>query len=245
MSEQPDLSIIIPAYNEATRIGATLEKLADYLKDHPHGKVEVIVVVARSRDKTLEIARSKAKLFRSLQALDAGEHAGKGRDVRLAMLEAKGRYRMFMDADLATPLHHLEVVQDYIDKKTDVIIGTRNLQVSHQGLRKFISSFGNFLVRFLLRLKVSDTQCGFKAFRAQVAEDVFSHQTIMGWGFDMEVLAIAVKRGYSLQTIPIDDWKDVAGGTFKNVAVTGALSTFTDLLKIKWQLMTGKYREKA
>lgn len=159
------------------------------------------------------------------------------------MLKAKGDWRLFMDADLATPLHHLDSIISYIEQGKDVIIGIRDLKSSHTGLRKFISSFGNFLIRLLLRLDIQDTQCGFKAFRAHVAEDLFSNQTITGWGFDMEVLAIAVKRGYSIQPIPINDWKDVAGGTFKNVAVTGALSTFKDLLKIKWNLISGRYRK--
>ena len=158
------------------------------------------------------------------------------------MLQAHGKYRLFMDADLATPLHHLETLSRHMAKNLDVIIGIRNLTTSHRGLRKFISSFGNFLVRLLLRLKIRDTQCGFKAFRGEVAEDLFRNQRIMGWGFDMEVLAIAVKRGYAIQTILIDDWRDVAGGTFKNVAVTGAFSTFRDLLKIKWNLLTRRYR---
>ena len=181
-------------------------------------------------------------MFTLYQVLDAGEHAGKGRDIRMAMLKASGSYRLFMDADLATPLHHIDEVQKYMQQNKDIIIGIRNLQTTHTGLRKFISGFGNFLIRFLLRLKLKDTQCGFKAFRAGVAEDVFSKQTIMGWGFDMEVLAIGVTRGYSIQTIAINDWKDIAGGTFKNVAVSGALSTFKDLLRIKWNLLTGKYK---
>jgi len=238
-----DLSIIIPAYNEARRIGESLEELADYLVANNFGQVEVVVVAAKSRDKTVEIARSKAKLFKSFRVIDAGSHVGKGRDVKLAMLEAKGKYRLFMDADLATPLHHMQAVNRHMQAGADVIIGIRDLQSTHTGLRKFISSFGNILVRLLLRLKLKDTQCGFKAFKATVAEDLFSKQTIMSWGFDMEVLAIAKKRGYQIATIPIDDWQDVAGGTFKNVAVTGALSTFKDLLKIKWNLISGKYRQ--
>lgn len=239
-----DLSIIIPAYNEAKRIGESLEELSDYLKtNNKYGKVEVIVVAAKGRDKTIEVAEAQRNRFDDFRVINAGAHVGKGRDVKLAMLEAKGNYRMFMDADLATPLHHLSDVQRLIDANKDVIIGTRDLSSSHKGLRKFISSFGNILVRLLLRLKINDTQCGFKCFKASVADDVFNKQVILGWGFDMEVLAIAKNRNYTIATIPIKDWKDVAGGTFKNVAVSGAISTFTDLIKIKLNLMRGKYRQ--
>src|SRR3989344_1432028 len=121
MSELPDLSIIIPAYNEAGRIGKTLDQLSSYLKHHDLGEVEVIVAVATSRDKTLELAQSKAPRFEHFQAVDAGSHGGKGRDVKLAMLQAHGKYRLFMDADLATPLHHLETLSRHMAKNLDVI----------------------------------------------------------------------------------------------------------------------------
>ncbi len=242
--KQIDLSIVIPAYNEAKRIGQSLETLAEYLKQSSRfGNVEVIVVAARGRDKTLDVAKAKKQLFETFVPIDAGAHIGKGRDVKMAMLKARGKYRIFMDADLATPLKHLEDVQKNILQHKDVIIGTRDLTSSHKGLRKFISSFGNILIRILLGLKINDTQCGFKCFRDDVATDLFGAQTITGWGFDMEVLAIAKYRKYSIVTLPIEDWQDVAGGTFKNVAVSGALSTFKDLLKIKLNLLSGKYKQ--
>jgi dolichyl-phosphate beta-glucosyltransferase len=233
MESTIDLSIIVPAYNEARRIVVSLGTLSDHLKAHDLGTVEVLVVVARGEDRTSELADAQASAFEIFRVLDAGEPAGKGRDVQFGMQAARGRYRLFMDADLATPLHHLETVAKLMRQDADVIIGVRDLEQSHRGLRKIISNFGNSLVRRLLRLDIRDTQCGFKAFRGPVAEDLFARQTIRGWGFDIEILALAVQRGYRIDTIPIDDWQDVAGGTFKNVAVTGALSTFRDLLKIR------------
>src|SRR5687768_6184445 len=100
MNAQPDLSIIIPAYNEAQRISSSLDELAKFLKTKDYASLEVVVVVARGHDKTLDIARSKASLFKDFVAVDAGVHVGKGRDVKTAMLKAKGKYRLFMDADL-------------------------------------------------------------------------------------------------------------------------------------------------
>ena len=230
-----DFSIIIPAYNEARRIGVTLATLSDHLRAHGQdlGAVEVLVVAARGHDRTAELAQAQANAFDQFEVIDAGEPAGKGRDVRLGMQAARGRYRLFMDADLATPLHHLETVAKLTREDVDVIIGVRDLEKSHHGLRKVISNFGNLLVRRLLRLGIRDTQCGFKAFRGPVADDLFAHQRVVGWGFDIEVLALATQRGYSISTIAIDDWQDVAGGTFTNVAVTGALSTFRDLLRVR------------
>jgi len=228
-----DLSIVVPAYNEGRRIGVSLATLADHLKAHDLGAVEVLVVVARGHDHTADLARAAANEFDTLRVLDAGAPAGKGRDVQLGMRAAEGRYRLFMDADLATPLHHLESVAKLMRQDADVIIGVRDLRQSHRGLRRIISNFGNRLVRRLLDVDVRDTQCGFKAFRAPVADDLFGRQTILGWGFDIEILALAVRRGYRIETLPIDDWQDIAGGTFTNVAVKGALSTFRDLLKVR------------
>lgn len=237
------LSIIIPAWQEAKRIGDSLEELGRFLTDHKLGEVEVLVVVADSPDGTLEIVQSKSNLFENYKAIQAGPRAGKGRDVRLAMQEATGEYKLFMDADLATPLHYLETVYRFMKEKADVIIGVRNLQTSHIGLRKIISKAGNRLVKWVLDINISDTQCGFKAFHGPVADDLFGVQTINGWGFDMELLVIAVKRGYDIRTIPIHDWQDVEGGTFDNVAVRGSISTFKDLLSIKRNLVIGRYEE--
>ncbi|WP_372906569.1 glycosyltransferase [Rhodohalobacter sp.] len=237
----PDLSIIIPAWQEADRIENSLIKLSEYLRRNFWRNVEVLVVVAHSHDGTLEIARSKSGLFENYKVIDAGPRAGKGRDVRLAMQEARGDYKLFMDADLATPLYHLKAVRKLKKENADVIIGVRNLQTSHRGLRKIISKTGNRLVKWVLDINIRDTQCGFKAFRGPVADDLFGAQTINGWGFDMELLAIAKKRGYRIQTIPIHDWNDVDGGTFDNTAIRGSLSTLKDLLTIKWNLLNGRY----
>lgn len=179
----PNISIIIPAWQEADRIGSSLVELSKYLRENVWTNVEVLVVVADSPDKTLEIAQSKSGLFKNYKVIQAGPRAGKGRDVRLAMQQARGQYKLFMDADLATPLHHLTTVRRLMEEKADVIIGVRNLKTSHNGLRKIISNAGNWLVRRVLDLNIGDTQCGFKAFRGPVADDLFGVQTINGWGF--------------------------------------------------------------
>ncbi len=242
--ETKDLSIIIPAYKEAARLGKTLDQLRSYLKQHNLGQVEVIVVVTKSSDQTAEVARQQVASFANLKVLESNVHRGKGHAVAEGMQQAVGRYRLFMDADLATPLHHLENVKRHIEANADIIIGVRDLAKIHKGLpRKLISTFGNILVRVVLGLKIKDTQCGFKAFRDRAADDLFTVQKIEGWGFDMELLTVAKARGYSLATIDIEDWQDVAGGTL-GVGIKASLTTFIELFKIKWYLITGKYEQK-
>ncbi len=242
--KQPELSIIIPAYQEAARIEHTLETLAAYLKGHKYDDTEVLVVSADSPDGTAELARRKAKLFRQIRVVESGPKVGKGRDVRTGMMEATGTYRLFMDADLATPLHYIEDVRREMAAGRDVIIATRDLTSSHTGLRKLLSSLGNRLVQLLLLPGFRDTQCGFKAFSAEAADELFRRQTILGWGFDMEILAIARMRGYSIVQIAAPDWSDMPNGTFEGEVTSAALETLGELMTIVWRKWTGRYKSK-
>ncbi len=237
----PDLSIVIPAFHEADRLGESLDALAKYVNADIFNVVEVIVVAADSTDGTADIARDKRSLFPRLHVFELSEQNGKGADVQHGMYRATGRYRMFMDADMATPLHHLHIVKAHMNQNADIIIGVRDLQESHTGFRKWISSMGNIPIRWLLSLGIRDTQCGFKVFRDDVADVLFPRQTIPGWGFDIELLAIAKKHGYTVTTIPLPDWQDVAGSALGNTAVTGAISTLRDLVKIRWNMWGDTY----
>jgi len=150
----PRLSIIIPTYKEAVRIEKTLDSLAAYLKEHKIEDTQVLVIDTGSPDATVALAKSKAKKFRDFRIVEAGPRQGKGHNVRVGMLEATGEYRLFMDADLATPLKYIKEVQKEIKTKADVIIAVRDLTHIHTGFRKFLSSMGNWLVR-LLRVLVT------------------------------------------------------------------------------------------
>lgn len=238
-----DLSIIIPAWKEAERIGKSLDKLSQYLSINDFGRVEVLVVVAESSDNTFEVARSKSLLFDDFKIIDAGPRIGKGRDIKICMGKANGAYKLFMDADLATPLYHLNTVYQAMSENIDVIIGVRDLTRIHKGLRKYVSIAGNLLVRKILGLEIEDTQCGFKAFRKTVADDLFSQQTILGWGFDIELLALVQYREYSFRQIQIKDWQDIKGGTFNKEIISGAISTFLELVKIKWNFTMDIYEK--
>lgn len=248
------LSIIIPTYNEVDRIGNTLHQIHEHIKNSSKD-YEVIVVDADSPDGTAQVANKSAKLFKHFKVLSAGpkpaKRAIKGKQVKLGMLDARGEYVMFMDADLATPLKYLAEIENLAKANRPVGICVRNLQKSHTGLRKLVSSMANFLVQLLILPGIKDTQCGFKAFRSDVAKEVFGRQTIVGWGFDMEVLAIARQLGFQIDTINVPDWKDVQHGETDKTKLSGskfsalkaAFQTFPDLLKIKWRLISGRYKK--
>ena len=238
---QPDLSIIIPAYNEADRIGDTIASLAAFLGKHDYGVVEVLII---SQDPhTHRLAALECKGHKGFRSIELVERAGKGGAVRIGMFEARGRYRLFMDADLATPLHHLDAVFEVMERKADLAIAVRHIDVTHTGMRKFISEFGNLLTRVLLTPGIADTQCGFKVFEADVAKQLFGRQRITGWAFDMELLAIARKLKYKIDIIEADDWHDPkAEGLVGDSNAKAALESGIDMLKIKWRLMTGQYK---
>lgn len=244
-STRPFLSIVVLAYQEEARIGRSLIELSAYLTRAGHRGVEVLVVAATrpdgSSDRTEEIILGKRPLFENLRVVRPGVQAGKGRDARVGMLSARGSVRIFMDADLATPLHHLETALELANAGHQTVIGVRDLTSSHRGLRKVISSLGNALVQVVLLPGVPDTQCGFKLFSAAAAESIFSRQTIDGWGFDMEVLAIARRLGCGITTLAIPDWVDVAGGTFEAAPLRAAMRTLQDLINIKWKQLNGRY----
>jgi dolichyl-phosphate beta-glucosyltransferase len=241
-----DLSIVIPAYQEAALITPTLKTLARWLNDHDYGKIEVVVVVADSPDGTADLVRAQADLFEHFQLIEPGPRVGKGRDVRAGMLHANGRYRLFMDADLATPLKHLDDVAKLMESHADVGIAVRDLARIHPGLkRRMVSEFGNLLAQIVLLPGIRDTQCGFKVFRADVAETVFRRLTILGWGFDLEVLAIARKLGFKIQTFGAPDWTDPKAhveGLSNDSVIDAALQTFGDLIRVRLNLWTGVYR---
>lgn len=238
---QPALSIIIPAYNEADRIGQAIASLAKFLATRDYGETEVIVV---SQDPhTQRMAALECKEHRGFRSIELHERAGKGGAVRIGMFEARGRYKLFMDADLATPLHHLDEVNECMSKGADVIIAVRNITVTHTGVRKFISEFGNLLTRILLTPGIKDTQCGFKAFEEDVAKQLFGRQRITGWAFDMELLAIAHKLKYSIDIVQADDWHDPkVEGLVGDSNAKAAIESGVDMLKVKWRLMTAQYR---
>ena len=212
------LSLVVPAFHEAVRLPPNLPRIAEYCDGLPlpEGTVyEVLVVVERSDDGTLERAREAAAPFPRLEVIDNGPQRGKGHAVRSGMLRARGDLRLFMDADLSTPLPEVGrfLAHFAAHPDTDVLIGNRRHPGSHIGrpqgaVRRHLGELFSRVVRGrILPGAWTDTQCGFKAFRADAARAIFSRQRLDGFSFDVEVLALAAGLGLTTRDLPVQ-WYD-------------------------------------
>lgn len=239
-----DLSVIIPAYNEEKRLPDTLKDIEKFLRDYKK-EVEVIVVDDGSKDKTIEVAKQAGKSLPNFRVIAQEQNQGKGAAVKRGFLEAKGNWRLFMDADNATPLNEVELLWPYTDTH-QVIIGSRHLKTSNVVIdqpwyRKLISRAGNLLIQLTIVRGIVDTQAGFKLFSKEAVENIFSRQQITGWGFDMELLAIAQKIfKYEIKEVPIS-WYNSADSRLR--PIRDAWRTLKELMKIKWNLITGVYKK--
>jgi glycosyltransferase involved in cell wall biosynthesis len=237
--DNPFLSIIIPARNEEQRLSCTLEQIIKFL-DQQKFKAEVIVVVNASTDRTLEIAE-EFRLRYPLINVISERLPGKGRAVRRGMLAARGAYRFFADADLSMPVNE---VRRFISPEIDapIVIASREapgaVRYGEPSHRHITGRIFNRLIRFLVLPRLQDTQCGFKMFRADVAEDLFSRQTLTGWSFDVELLYIAGLRGYSIIELPIP-WHYNSENKIKILKESWRM--FFDLFKIRRNKRQGKY----
>jgi dolichyl-phosphate beta-glucosyltransferase len=206
ISERPFLSIIIPALNEANRLPGALAQIDAFLQKQLY-QAEVLVVENGSTDNTVEVVQAFARDHPYVR-LYAGEPRGKGRAVRRGMLEARGDYRFICDADLSMPIEELaKFLPPQLDH-FEVAIASREAKGARrygEPLRRHLMGRAfNFLVKLLALRGFEDTQCGFKAFSRQAAEDLFHVQKINGIGFDVELLYIAQRRGYRIVEIPIN-----------------------------------------
>jgi dolichyl-phosphate beta-glucosyltransferase len=202
----PEISIVIPAFNEALRLPVTLDRIEHFLKTSGLSG-EVIVVDDGSRDATAEVVRQRAASWPQLALVTSPRNAGKGAAVRLGMSQAHGRYRIFSDADLSVPIDDLEKLLRPLRAGAGVAIASRGLKDSQVELhqpwyRETMGKIFNRLVRIFVLGGVHDTQCGFKAFSAEVADRVFPALQTRGFGFDVEVLYRAHQAGYRIVEVP-------------------------------------------
>jgi dolichyl-phosphate beta-glucosyltransferase len=201
------LSVVIPAYNESERLGATLQSAARYLSAQPY-ESEMIVVDDGSGDDTTQLVRTYMDDIPDLKLLHFSQNQGKGWAVRAGMLNARGAYRLFMDADGSTDIAHWDTLRSMLDAGADVAVGSRHIAGSdirvHQGAhRELLGAVFRNVVKTGFGLSIIDTQNGFKAFTAQAAERIFRRQKVRGWAFDVEILSIAQKLGYSAVEVPV------------------------------------------
>jgi len=233
------LSVIIPAYNEESRLPDTLEQVFHFLEKQSFSS-EVIVVENGSTDKTLEAAQKfsiRHKNFRVIQT-----ERGKGAAVQRGMLAAQGEYRFMCDADLSMPVEEITKFIPPALNDFDIAIASREVEGSVRYDEPRYRHFGgrgiNYIIQILALPGLNDTQCGFKCFRAHVVEDVFNLQTMKGWSFDIELLFIARRRGYRAREIPIDWYYHPET---KVDALRDALRMIGDIFRIRVNAWRGKY----
>lgn len=235
----PFLSIIIPAHNEENRLPDTLAQVVQFLASQPYS-AELLVVENASRDSTLKIAQEFAAQTPLIQAIHL-DQPGKGRAVQAGMLAARGEYRFFADADLSMPISELN---RFLPPAVDapIVIASREasgaVRYNEPSYRHVTGRVFNNLIRALVLPGLQDTQCGFKMFRADVAETLFKRQTLMGWSFDVEVLYIASLRGLPILELPIP-W--YFNSESKINVLRDSWRMFRDLLVIRRNGRLGNY----
>jgi glycosyltransferase involved in cell wall biosynthesis len=238
------LTIIIPAYNEETRLPGTLGRIIEYMRNAGWAEWEIVVVDDGSSDRTAEVAAAAHDENAHVRVLRNPGNRGKGYAVRHGMLDSKMDWRLLTDADLSAPIEEFGKLWDAVkDGEAAVAIGSRAIDRSligvHQpGFRETAGKFFNFVAQVFTGLDISDTQCGFKLFRGDAAKQVFSRLQIERFGFDAEALFIAQNLGFRIAEVPVR-WNHVEGS--KIGMLNGALS-FLDLAKIRWYQVSGKYR---
>ena len=235
----PFLSIVIPAHNEQNRLPGTLEKVFHFLHQQSFTS-EVIVVENGSTDATYELAAHYAKQHENLRVLQSEK--GKGAAVRRGMLEATGDYRFMCDADLSMPVEEIVKFIHPALQNFDIAIASREakgaVRYNEPSYRHLGGRGINFLIQTLILPGLNDTQCGFKCFRADVAEDVFKRQTLLGWSFDIELLYIARRHGYRIVEIPIH-WYHFSDS--KVSALRDAVRMIQDIFRIHANAGRGMY----
>lgn len=236
------LSVIIPAYNEETRLQAYLDKILAYF-EHLRLSYEIIVVDDGSTDSTSAVVESFMAKFPMVRLVQLTRNHGKGYAVRSGMLKASGRLRLFADADGATPIEELERLMKAHEQGADVAVASRALhdescRVQGQLIKKIIGTVFNLIVKIIAIRGIEDTQCGFKLFSAEVADSVFPLQSINGFAFDVEILYICRKKGYRIIEVPVN-WTDIYGTKVK--IVRDSFLMFKDVIKIRINNNRGNY----
>ena len=234
-----DLSVIVPAYNDAERLPETLRRLQRYLQLRPMS-YEIIVVLDGPTDNTGEVLENLTSEINHLRVIDRKAHRGKGYTVREGMLSATGRVRLFTDADNSTDISHFDKMRPFLDKDCDIVICSRHPKdapgarqaIPQVWYKRLMGSVGNLFIQLLAVNGIWDTQCGFKAFRGDVAEKIFSQAVIDGWGLDVEILALARALKYKIEIVPacwINDPKS-------HVDLSAYIQVCCETVRVWWNL---------
>ena len=234
-----DFSLIIPAYNEAGRIGSTLEHVQSYLGKQSYSS-EIIVVDDGSTDNTAQIVQDG---FPDVQVIRYEPNRGKGCAVRTGMLAAVGNYRVFYDADASTPIEELERLWPKFEEGADVVIGSRSLpdsfiEVPQPWYRAKMGKVFSLLVQLFGLWGIPDSQCGFKGFTLHAVQTLFPRQTIEHFSFDVELLFIARKHKLRIEQVPVR-WINCP--LTRVNAITDSGRMLYELMLIRFRDITGRY----
>jgi dolichyl-phosphate beta-glucosyltransferase len=240
--DSPYLSIVVPAFNEESRIGGSLERLRDYLQsfDRPW---EIVVVDDGSSDRTAKIVEERAEIDERIRLIIA-PHMGKGAAVQRGMMEATGEWRFLSDADLSMPPENLGrfFSADGGKPAYDISIGSREAvgarRIDEPLSRHILGRIYNWTVKLVILRGIEDTQCGFKLYSAEAANAVFSVQRLQGFAFDVENLFIARRAGFSIGEVPVD-WQYYEGG---KVTLASSVAAYLDIFRVRINQLLGRYR---
>jgi len=235
-----DLSIVIPALNEETRLPAAIDGLRGYLNGSALS-TEVLIVENGSTDRTLAIAQEAAARDNRFQPIHLPQR-GKGRALRAGVLASRGAAVVICDADFSMPVEQISRLLKTLEDGADIAIGSREApgarRIGEPSHRHFMGRVFNWLVRVIAVPNIDDTQCGFKAFRGDIARELFARQRIDGWAFDVEVLFLASRHGYRIAEVPIT-WRYDPSSRVQPVRDTIAM--MRELVAIRWNAMRGLY----
>ena len=207
------LSVVVPIYNEEERIGPSLIRIVDYFAEKDY-RYELILVMDGCEDNSAEICKGLLKKMKgrlencSVNFLESMENHGKGYSVRKGCLFAKGKYVLFMDADLSTPVEEVEKLIAYLQDGFNIAIGSRAIRgadvvVKQSIIRRSMGKIFNFFVRMITGMDYHDTQCGFKCFDSTAVEIIFNRLKIDGFGFDVEILYLAKQFNLKVKEVPV------------------------------------------
>ncbi len=247
VTARPDfLSVVVPAYNEASRLAPTLSRIAEYLPC-AFGSYEIIVVDDGSTDDTAAVVRAAGLRLKGIRLMRYSRNRGKGYAVRTGCLASRGDLLLVSDADLSTPIEEIEKLLPFIDSGFDVAIGSRaipgaDIAVRQSRVRETMGKTFNLLVRALTIGGIKDTQCGFKLMKGGPGRELFSRCLIDGFAFDVEMLLLAKKAGCRIREVPIR-WLNSPNSRVR--LMRDPLCMLTELFRIRAYALWGRYERTA
>ncbi len=245
MGNDPYLSVIIPAYTEGELLGRTLLEIEHHLRPKDF-RYEILVIVDGSPNNTGEVAKNYVNRLKNLLVIDDDINHGKGYVVRKGLLQAKGAYRLYTDADGSTPIEHVDEFLQAGQNGFDVVIASRDIEgaeieIHQPRYRELMGDMGNLLIRATLGLwGNADTQCGFKMLSQCAAREIATRMVVDRFGFDFELVILAHKLGFKVKQMPVK-WHNEKGSSITFSGPNGFIRVLMDLVKTKYRLIKGEY----